>query len=69
MTQKTADEIRELLSNSKVDYDIAEIRALNDSLPKIFQLCSFTEEICTTKQCLDCATFNNLRNLNNAHLK
>jgi len=69
MTQKTTDEIRELLGSSKLDFDVAEIRALNDSLPKIFQLCSFTEEICTTKQCLDCKIFNKLRNLNNARLK
>ena len=61
MTQKTLEENRELLSNAKVDFESVEIRALNDFLPKIFQICPFIEEICTIEQCLDCATFNKLR--------
>jgi len=54
MTQKTTDEIRVLLSNAKLDFESVENRALNDYLPKIFCSCPFTEDICTTKQCLDC---------------
>jgi len=58
VTQKTTDEIRALLSNAKLDFDSIENKALNDYLPKIFHSCPFTEDICTAKQCLDCAVFN-----------
>ena len=58
MTQKTTDEIRELLSNAKLDFDSVENMALNDYLTKIFHSCPFTEEICTTKQCQECSVFN-----------
>jgi len=52
MTQKTTDEIRELLSNAELDFDSVQNKALNHYLPRIFLSCPFTEEICTTKQCL-----------------
>ena len=57
MTQKTTDEIRKLLNNAKIDFESAENKALNDYLPKIFQSCPFTDEICTTKQCVECEVF------------
>jgi hypothetical protein len=58
MTQKTTDEIRELLNNAKLDFESVENMALNGYLPKIFHSCPFTEEICTTKQCVECSVFN-----------
>jgi hypothetical protein len=60
MTQKTTDEIRALLSNAKLNFESVENKALNEYLPKIFHNCPFTEDICTTKQCLECAVFNKL---------
>jgi len=57
MTQKTTDEIRKLLNDAKLDFDSVDNKALNDYLPKIFRSCPFTEDICTTKQCLECAVF------------
>lgn len=66
MTQKTTDEIRALLSNAKLDFESVENRALNDYLPKIFQSCPFTEEPCTTKQCVECAIF--IKSANNQNL-
>jgi hypothetical protein len=60
MTQKTTDEIRELISGAKLDFEFIENKALNDYLPKIFRSCPFTEEICTTKQCVECDIFNKL---------
>ena len=57
MAQKTTDEIRELLNNANLDFNTVENRALNDYLPKIFHNCPFTEEICTTKQCVECVIF------------
>lgn len=57
MTQKSTDEIRELLSNAKLDFDSVMNKALNEYLSKIFHSCPFTEEVCTTKQCLDCVVY------------
>ena len=54
MTQKTTGEIRELLSNAKLDFEEVENKALNEYLAKIFHSCPFTEELCTTKQCIEC---------------
>jgi hypothetical protein len=54
MTQKTTDEIRTLLRDAKIDFKSVENKALNDYLPKIFHTCPFTEDICTTKQCIEC---------------
>ena len=53
--QKTTEEIRELLSNANLDFNTVVNEALNSYLPKIFHSCPFTEDICTTKQCLDCS--------------
>ena len=52
--QKTTGEIQALLSNAELDFDSVVNKALNNYLPKIFQICPFTEDICTTKQCLEC---------------
>ena len=58
MIQKTTDEIRTILSNATLDFDSVENKALNDYLPRIFHSCPFTEDLCTTKQCIECAVFN-----------
>ena len=59
MTQKSTDEIRELFSDAQLDFESVMNKALNDYLPKIFHSCPFTEEVCTTKQCIECAEFKN----------
>jgi hypothetical protein len=56
-TQKTTNEIRVLLTNAKLDFDSVVNIALNEYLLKIFHTCPFTEEVCTTKQCTECAIF------------
>ena len=57
--QKTTGEIQALLSNAELDFDSVVNKALNNYLPKIFQICPFTEDICTTKQCLECEVSKN----------
>ena len=57
MTLKSTDEIRALLSDAKLDFESVVNMALNDYLPKIFHSCLFTEEVCITKQCIDCAVY------------
>jgi hypothetical protein len=52
--QKSTLEIRELLEQANVNFEFAVNEALNNYLPKIFQSCPFTEELCTKKQCMDC---------------
>ncbi len=69
MTQKTTDEIRTLLRNAKLDFESVENKALNDYLPKIFNSCPFTEELCTTKQCIDCVVSANYSNQPNFYAK
>ncbi len=61
--QKTTSEIRTLLINAELDFDSVENKALNDYLPRIFHICPFTEELCTTKQCVECAVFTNANKL------
>ena len=56
-TQKTTNEIRVLLTNAKLDFDSVVNKALNNYLPKIFNSYPFTEELCITKQCMECAVF------------
>ena len=69
MTQKTTDEIRDILSNAELDFESVENKALNDYLPKIFHSCPFTEEICTGKQCVECVVFINSANKRNFEVK
>ena len=57
MIRKTTDEIRDILNNAKLDFESVENKALNNYLSKIFHSCPFTEEICTGKQCVECAVF------------
>jgi hypothetical protein len=59
VTQKTTDEIRTLLNKAKLDFESVENEALNAYLPRIFHSCPFSEDICTTKQCMDCSVFKN----------
>ena len=56
-TQKTTNEIRVLLKNAKLDFDSVVNNALNDYLARIFHSCPFTEEVCTSKQCVECEVF------------
>ena len=56
-TQKTTNEIRLLLKNAKFDFDSIVNKALNDYLSRIFHSCPFTEEVCTSQQCAECAVF------------
>jgi hypothetical protein len=57
--QKTTDEIRKLLNDADFDFESVENEALNAYLPKIFQSCPFSEDICLTKQCIECEVFKN----------
>ena len=66
-TQKTTSEIRALLIKAKLDFDSVENKALNDYLPRIFQSCPFTEELCSTKQCVECEGFKS--RINNGNMK
>jgi len=63
MNQKTTDEIQKLLSSAELDFESIVNKALNNYLPKIFRSCPFTEEICTTKQCIECAVSKNVNKL------
>jgi hypothetical protein len=69
MNQKTTGEIRELLSNAKLDFEEIENKALNEYLTKIFHSCPFTQELCTTKQCVECEVFININKQNFGTLK
>jgi hypothetical protein len=60
-TQKTTNEIRRLIKNVDIDFEAVENKALNDYLPKIFQSCPLTEDVCTSKQCIECEVFKNLQ--------
>lgn len=57
--QKTTGETRALLCNAKLDFDSVVNKALNAYLSKIFQICPFTEDICATKQNLECEVSKN----------
>ncbi len=52
---KTTQEIRALVTDAKLNFAVVENQALNNYLPKIFNTCPFTEEVCTGKQCIECA--------------
>ena len=60
MNQKTTEEIRKLLINAKLDFELVENKALNNYLPKVFHSCPFTEDLCVTKQCIECETSKNV---------
>ncbi len=51
---KTTEEIRALVTDAKLNFAVVENQALNNYLPKIFNTCPFTEEVCTGKQCIEC---------------
>ena len=59
-TQKTTKEIRALLIKANIDFETAENNALNEYLPKILHSCPLTQDVCATKQCIDCEVFKNL---------
>ncbi len=61
-SQKTTNEIRALITKAEIDFELVENKALNEYLPKIFHSCPFTEEICTTKQCVECEVFKKYTN-------
>jgi hypothetical protein len=57
MIKKSTAEIRALLSDAALDFEAVQNEALNAYLRKIFQSCPFSEDICTKKQCMECAVF------------
>jgi hypothetical protein len=60
MIRKTTDEIRELLTESKLDFNEIVNEALNAYLPQIFHSCPFSEDVCTKERCIECAVFHNV---------
>jgi len=62
-TQKTTKEIRALLIQANIDFETAENNALNEYLPKILHSCPLTQDVYTTKQCIDCEIFKNLNKI------
>jgi hypothetical protein len=56
---ETADKIRELLLDAKLDFESVENNALNEYIPKTFHCCPFADEPCTIKRCYGCKTFKN----------
>jgi hypothetical protein len=69
MNQKTTDEIRKLLTNAELDFELVQNQALNNYLPKIFHSCPFTEELCVTKQCIECEISKNAYKKNSSRRK
>ena len=57
MTSKTTEEIRALVSGAKLNFAVVENQALNNYLQRIFNICPFTEEVCTGKQCIECDAY------------
>ena len=57
MIQKTTEEIKMLVYDAKLDFESVLNKALNNYLPKIFQSCPITEELCLRKQCFECSIF------------
>lgn len=57
LTQRTTNEIRELLRNANFDFASVENDALNAYLPRIFHICPFSEDVCIKKQCVGCSIF------------
>lgn len=53
-TVKSTNEIQELLSEAKIDFDSAVNAALNAYLPKLLLTCPFTDQPCSKKQCNNC---------------
>jgi hypothetical protein len=56
-TQKSTDEIRKLVRIANLDFEKIQNEALNAYLPRIFNLCPFSKDVCTSKQCIDCPIF------------
>lgn len=56
-TQKSTDEIRKLVRIANLDFEKIQNEALNAYLPKIFNLCPFSNDVCTNKQCINCSIF------------
>jgi hypothetical protein len=58
--RKSTNEIRALLANENIDFDLVLNKALNAYLPKIFPVCPFTSDLCIQgKHCLDCDSYRN----------
>ena len=57
-TQKSTDDIKQILRNANMDYDAVVNKALNAYLPSLFLCCPFTDELCLhKKQCMGCETY------------
>jgi hypothetical protein len=61
MAQKTTNQIRILLNSQQLNFEEIQNKALNDYLPKLFQMCPFTEDLCKANQCVECEVFKNQR--------
>jgi hypothetical protein len=57
MIRKTTEEIRQLVSNAELDFEAVVNEALNAYLPRIFQSCPISEDLCEGKQCRNCSVF------------
>jgi hypothetical protein len=59
-TQKTTEEIRQLIKSANMDFDTVINEALNGYLPRIFLVCPFTDDFCINKkQCIGCESYLN----------
>jgi hypothetical protein len=57
MIRKTTEEIRQLISNAELDFETVENEALNAYLPRIFQSCPISGDVCKGLQCMTCQVF------------
>ena len=54
----TTAEIKAVLKNANLDFELVVNKALNDYLPKLFLSCPFTDELCLNKkQCIGCDSY------------
>jgi hypothetical protein len=51
---RSTEEIKELLVKAKINFDWAVNQALNAYLPKLIFSCPFTEQPCSSQQCIGC---------------
>ena len=54
----TTAEIKVVLKNANLDFELVLNKALNDYLSKLFLSCPFTDELCLNKkQCIGCDSY------------
>jgi hypothetical protein len=57
-TPLSTNEIRKLLADANIDFEVAVNQALNAYLPKLILSCPFTNQPCINKQCMGCESAN-----------